>query len=158
MTGSGELVGADVDDLAVALFRLSEGQEQLCHALQELTWPLRSVGWAKASVYCAKTSNGSRAPVAPLLTKQYRDREQRIRALEIVIRNRQERPVIQQMAKLLADVRRLDSAEDIKAHVEESVTDTLTSLGYQEMGSEGDALRPASGMSPWPARWAGQAS
>lgn len=106
-------------DLAAALSGLGEGQRLLRHDFERLA-----------------------GAVAPLLTKQYRDREQRIRALELVIRNRQERPVIQQMAKLLADVRRLDCAGDIKAHVEESVTDTLTSLGYQEMGSEGEPFDP----------------
>jgi molecular chaperone GrpE (heat shock protein) len=142
MTEPSQLNGANVDDLAAALFRLSEGQEQLRHDLQEGDLAAALSGLGEGQRLLRDDFERLAGAVAPLLTKQYRDREQRIRALETVIRNRQERPVIQQMAKLLADVRRLDCAEDIKAHVEESVTDTLTSLGYQEMGSEGEPFDP----------------
>ena len=78
------------------------------------------------------------AAVTPLLTRQYRDTEARMRILETRLRNRQERPLIVLMASLLTDVRRLDSAEDVKAHVEEVVMQALTGAGYQEMGSTGD--------------------
>ena len=103
MTGSGELIGADVEIRCPV--PLSEGQEQLCHALQErgLAAALSELGEGQRLL--REDFERLAGAVAPLLTKQYRDREQRIRALEIVIRNRQERPVIQQMAKLLADVR-----------------------------------------------------
>jgi molecular chaperone GrpE (heat shock protein) len=46
------------------------------------------------------------------------------------------------MADLLSDVRRIKSAEDVKIHVEESILDTLTSVGYQETGAEGDQFDP----------------
>jgi molecular chaperone GrpE (heat shock protein) len=82
------------------------------------------------------------AAVTPLLTKQYRDTEVRIRVLETRLRNRQERPLIVQMANLLSDVRRIESAEDVKIHVEETILDVLTSVGYQEMGAEGDQFDP----------------
>jgi hypothetical protein len=82
------------------------------------------------------------AAVGPFLTKQFSDTERRMRVLETRLRNRQERPLIVHMAGLLADVRRLESGEDIKAHVEEAILSALTSLGYQEMGREGDQFDP----------------
>jgi molecular chaperone GrpE (heat shock protein) len=82
------------------------------------------------------------AAVTPLLTKQYRDTEARMRVLETRLRNRQERPLIVRMASLLADVRRLDSADDVKAHAEEALVQALTGVGYQEMGSAGDQFDP----------------
>jgi molecular chaperone GrpE (heat shock protein) len=82
------------------------------------------------------------AHLGPLLTKQYGDTQTRMRILETRIRNRQERPLITQIADLLAEIRRLESAEDIKAHVEEALTRTLNSVGYQEMGSPGDQFDP----------------
>jgi molecular chaperone GrpE (heat shock protein) len=78
------------------------------------------------------------AAVQPLLTKQYRDTEVRMRMLETRLRTRQERPLITRVANLLADIRRLESADDIKVHVEEALTEALSSVGYQEMGSAGD--------------------
>jgi molecular chaperone GrpE (heat shock protein) len=80
--------------------------------------------------------------LGPLLTKQYQDTMARMRVLETRIRNRQERPLIMQMANLLAEVRRLDSAEDVKAHVEEAMLVALNSVGYQEMGLPGDRFDP----------------
>lgn len=142
MTGSEELLGADLMDLASALHRLSEGQDLLRQDFREADLAAVLGGLSEGQRQLREDFERLARAVAPLLTKQYRDSEQRIRALETVIRNRRERPLIQQMAKLLGDVRRLDSAEDIKAHVEESVADTLTSLGYQEMGSEGDPFDP----------------
>ncbi len=82
------------------------------------------------------------AAVTPLLTKQFHDTERRIRVLEVRLRNRQERPLIVRMANLLADVRRLESDEDVKVHVEEAVMGALTSAGYQETGSAGDQFDP----------------
>jgi hypothetical protein len=82
------------------------------------------------------------AAVTPLLTKQYRDTEARVRVLETRLRNRQERPLIVRMASLLADVRRIESADDVKIHVEETMLDALTGAGYQEMGCEGDQFDP----------------
>ena len=99
MTKSSELIGADVGDLAAALHRLSEGQEQLRHDLQEGDLATAVSGLGEGQRLLREDFERLAAAVAPLLTKQYRDREQRIRALETVIRNRQERPVIQQMAE-----------------------------------------------------------
>jgi hypothetical protein len=82
------------------------------------------------------------ASVTPLLAKQYLDTQARVRVLETRLRNRQERPLIVRMANLLSDVRRIESAEDIKIHVEETMVDLLTSAGYQEMGAEGDQFDP----------------
>lgn len=78
------------------------------------------------------------AALMPLLTKQYQDTERRMRVLETRLRNRQERPLIIRMASLLADVRRLESADDIKEHVQDTMLDALTKAGYQEFGSAGD--------------------
>lgn len=78
----------------------------------------------------------------PLLTDQYKKTQDRIRALEIMIRNRQERPLINRLAGLLADVRRLHSATDIRTHVEEALLDALTSFGYEETGSVGEPYDP----------------
>lgn len=82
------------------------------------------------------------AAVQPLLTKQYRDTQARMRMLETRLRTRQERPLITRVASLLADVRRLEAAEDIKVHVEEALAEALASVGYQEMGSAGDQFDP----------------
>jgi GrpE len=82
------------------------------------------------------------AAVQPLLTKQYRDTEVRMRMLETRLRTRQERPLITRIANLLGDIRRLQSAEDIKVHVEEALAEALVSAGYQEMGSAGDQFDP----------------
>jgi molecular chaperone GrpE (heat shock protein) len=114
--GNGEADGAD---LAPALERLSEAQDLLRQDFERLA-----------------------AAVTPLLTKQYSDTQGRMRVLETRLRNRQERPLIVLMANLLADVRRLDSAQDVKEHVEEAMAEALTRVGYQEMGSEGDQFDP----------------
>jgi hypothetical protein len=82
------------------------------------------------------------AAVAPLLTKQYRETDARMRVLETRLRNRQERPLIIRMANLLSDVRRIESGEDVKIHVEETVLDVLTGAGYQEFGTERDQFDP----------------
>jgi hypothetical protein len=82
------------------------------------------------------------ASVAPLLTKQYRDTDTRMRVLETRLRNRQERPLIIRLANLLSDVRRISSGEDVKIHAEETLLDILTSAGYQEFGSAGDQFDP----------------
>lgn len=81
--------------------------------------------------------------LGPLLTKQYHDSQARMRMLETRIRNRQERPLITQMANLLAEVRRLDSAEDVKAHVEQAMLQALNGVGYREMGSPGERFDPS---------------
>lgn len=83
------------------------------------------------------------AAVTPLLVKQARDSENRMRMLETRLRTRQERPLIVRMANLLADVRRIESAEDVRIHVEEAMLEALTSAGYQEMGAKGDQFDPA---------------
>jgi molecular chaperone GrpE (heat shock protein) len=116
---STETVGREDADLTATLARLGGAQELLRQDFERLA-----------------------AAVTPLLTKQYRDTEHRLRILETRIRNRQERPLILHMANLLADVRRLESAEDLKAHVEDSVMEALSSLGYQETGAEGDQFDP----------------
>jgi len=82
------------------------------------------------------------ANVAPLLTRQYRETDARMRVLETRLRNRQERPLILRMANLLSDVRRIESGEDAKIHVEETLLDILTGVGYQEFGNEGDQFDP----------------
>ncbi len=106
--------------------RLSEGQNRLQHKQDRLHQEFERLAGA----------------LMPFLTKQYHDTERRMRVLETRLRNRQERPLIVLMAGLLADVRRLESAEDIKAHVQEAIVQALTSLGYQEMGSVGDQFDP----------------
>jgi molecular chaperone GrpE (heat shock protein) len=83
------------------------------------------------------------AAVTPLLVKQARDVENRMRMLETRLRTRQERPLIVRMANLLADVRRIESAEDVRIHVEEAMLEALTSTGYQEMGAKGDQFDPS---------------
>ena len=110
---------ADTAGLAATLERLSAAQDLLRQDFERLA-----------------------AAVTPLLTGQYRETERRVRVLETRLRNRQERPLIFRMANLLADVRRLESAEDIKDHVEESMMDTLSSAGYQEYGLAGDRFDP----------------
>lgn len=83
------------------------------------------------------------AAVTPLLAKQYAEMQQRTRVLETRLRNRQERPLIIVLASLLADVRRLESVEDVKAHVEDTIAEALSRFGYQEFGSPGDQFDPA---------------
>lgn len=82
------------------------------------------------------------AAVAPLLTKQYRETDARMRVLETRLRNRQERPLVVRVANLLSDIRRLESGEDVKIHVEETLLDILTGAGYQEFGAAGDQFDP----------------
>jgi hypothetical protein len=83
------------------------------------------------------------AAVTPLLAKQHVDAQARMRVLETRLRNRQERPLIMILANLLTDVRRLSSAEDVKAHVEQTLADALIRTGYQETGAPGDQFDPA---------------
>jgi molecular chaperone GrpE (heat shock protein) len=83
------------------------------------------------------------AAVAPLLTKQYSETQQRMRVLEMRLRNRQERPLILVLANLLTDVRRLESAKDVKEHVEDTIAEALTRAGYQETGAPGDQFDPS---------------
>jgi molecular chaperone GrpE (heat shock protein) len=82
------------------------------------------------------------AAVTPLLSRQYKETEARVRALELRIRARQERPLVLRVAQLLNECRRLDAAEDISAHAQEALLDALTSFGYQEFGSIGDHYDP----------------
>ncbi|HWG02461.1 MAG TPA: hypothetical protein VG164_11540 [Trebonia sp.] len=83
------------------------------------------------------------AAVTPLLTRQFSETQARMRALETRFRNRQERPLIVLLANLLSDVRRLRSGEDIREHVEQTLSEALVRAGYQEMGSPGDQFDPA---------------
>jgi len=83
------------------------------------------------------------AAVTPLLARQYAETQQRTRVLETRLRNRQERPLIIVLANLLADVRRLESGQDVKAHVEDTIAEALARVGYQEIGSPGDQFDPA---------------
>lgn len=124
MTEPDEQIEAETEtdptvDLPAVLARLSEAQESLRRDFERLAGAVR-----------------------PLLTRQFEDTERRIRALEMRIRNRQERPLIVRMANLLADVRRLESAEDVRAHVEETMLAALTSLGYQEIGLADEQFDP----------------
>jgi molecular chaperone GrpE (heat shock protein) len=82
------------------------------------------------------------AHVGPLLARQTREAEARMRMLETRLRTRQERPLIVRVANLLAEVRRIESAEDVSVHVEEALLEALTSAGYQEMGAKGDQFDP----------------
>ncbi|MGH3187303.1 MAG: hypothetical protein ACRDPY_22830 [Streptosporangiaceae bacterium] len=118
---AGDYGAGDPDELAIAMLdRLAAEQGRLREDFERLA-----------------------AAVTPLLTRQYRDTEARVRVLETRLRNRQERPLIIRMANLLADVRRIESADDVRVHVEETMLDALTSAGYQEMGCEGDQFDPA---------------
>lgn len=82
------------------------------------------------------------AAVTPLLSRQYEETQARVRALELRIRARQERPLVLRIAQLLNECRRLDTAEDVSAHAREALLETLTSFGYQEFGSVGDHYDP----------------
>jgi hypothetical protein len=116
-----------VEELAAELGKLSESQGRVLSDQLSLSGGFERLAQA----------------VLPLVTRQYQETQERVRVLETRVRNRQERPLIIRIANLLAEVRRLESADDIKAHVEESLFDALTSLGYQEMGSVGDQFDPA---------------
>jgi molecular chaperone GrpE (heat shock protein) len=125
----GEETGAgptEVPDPAETLERVNKAQEALRMDFAELLQGFERLA----------------GNLAPLLTKQYSDTQTRMRVLETRIRNRQERPLITRMANLLADVRRLESADDVKAHVEQAIVEALQGLGYQEMGSPGDQFDP----------------
>jgi len=113
--------GATADPEAM-LAQISESQEALRRQMDELLAGLNKI---------AKNLH-------PLLTDQYRSTQERIRLLEVRIRNRQERPLINRMAELLAAVRRLQSGADIKAHVEEALVDALNSFGYHQTGAVGE--------------------
>jgi hypothetical protein len=120
MTEPQEAISADREvGLVAALDQLSEAQNLLRADFERLA-----------------------AAVTPLLTRQYRDAQDRLRVLETRLRNRQERPLIVQMANMLADVRRLDSAADVKVHVEETIVEALTRAGYQETGRPGERFDP----------------
>jgi len=113
-------------DPVATLIRIGEVQETLAQQLAQVLAGLDRV---------AENLN-------PLLTEQYQGTQKRIRALEVRIRNRQERPLINRMADLLANVRRLDSGADIKTHVEETIIEALSSFGYEETGKEGEPFDP----------------
>ena len=129
MTEFDEEIGAltEAPDPAEILERVNKAQEALQRDFGELLQGFQRLA----------------GNLTPLLTKQYSDTQARMRVLETRIRNRQERPLITQMANLLAEVRRLESAEDIKAHVEGAMLEALHSVGYQEMGLPGDQFDPA---------------
>jgi molecular chaperone GrpE (heat shock protein) len=118
--------GAEADDSFAVLHRISAAQEELGRQLDEVLAGLQSVA----------------GHLNPLLADQYKKTQDRIRALEVMIRNRQERPLINRLFGLLADVRRLHSATDIKTHVEEALLDALTAFGYEETGSVGEPYDP----------------
>jgi len=118
-TGSAGVPPGPLDWLPGALERLGDAQDLLRKDFEKLAGHL-----------------------GPLLAKQYQDTERRMRVLETRLRNRQERPLIILMANLLADVRRLDSAEDISEHVQDALLGALTRAGYQEFGSAGDTFDP----------------
>lgn len=122
-----ELDDGGSDDPVEILRWLSEAQEVLGRQMDEVLAGLNKVA----------------GNLNPLLTDQYRSTQSRIRLLELRIRNRQERPLINRMADLLSAVRRLHSGADVKAHVEEALLDALTSFGYEEMGSVGERFDPA---------------
>lgn len=83
------------------------------------------------------------AAVTPLLTKQYEETQARVRALEVRIRSRQERPLLAVLAGLMTDVQRLADADDLRDHVVDTARNALTGFGYQIFGSVGDAYDPA---------------
>lgn len=115
------------EDLVRVLDELGESQERVLAVQQKLQEDFERLA----------------ASVLPLITDQYADTLRRVRVLETRLRNRQERPLVVQMASLLSDVRRLDSGSDVKAHVEEVLSQALGGLGYQEFGSPGDQFDPA---------------
>jgi hypothetical protein len=115
-----------IADLGAALDRMGEAQEGLREDFKELL-----DGFERLAAH-----------LGPLLTRQYQDTQARMRVLETRVRTRQERPLIVRMAKLLGEIRRLESAGDIKAHVEDAMVEALTSAGYQEMGSVGEQFDP----------------
>lgn len=117
---------AGADDLFAVLDRLNEGQDYLVEQQQQLRDEFERLA----------------VNLTPLLTKQFESTLQRMRVLETRLRNRQERPLLLRIAALLGDVRRLESADDVKAHVEEALLDALHSTGYQEIGLEGEPFDP----------------
>jgi molecular chaperone GrpE (heat shock protein) len=143
MTEAGEMASAALlDELTAALHRLGEGQDQLREQLERVDLASALAGLSEDQRLLRTDFERLAGHVSPLLARQYQDSDKRIRALEAVIRNRRERPLIARMAQLLGDVRRLNSAADVKTHVEESLIDLLTGLGYQETGSVGEPFDP----------------
>jgi hypothetical protein len=145
-TDSDQAVYLDTPDSV--LHQLYEEQGRLCASVEELAAELGKLSESQGRVLSDQLSLSGgferlAQAVLPLVTRQYQETQERVRVLETRVRNRQERPLIIRIANLLAEVRRLESADDIKAHVEESLFDALTSLGYQEMGSVGDQFDPA---------------
>lgn len=78
--------------------------------------------------------------IEPVVTRTYAETQARVRALEQRLLSRQERPTVNRLAQLLVSVQRLSSAEDIKAHVEDSILGILKGLGYEQFGEVGEAL------------------
>lgn len=113
-------------DSAATLERVRQAQQL---AQQELEW--LHDGFEKLAGH-----------LKPLLTRQYQETQTRVRVLETRLRTRQERPLIMAIARLLDDVRRIESGADVKVHVEEALLEALTGAGYQEMGSPGDQFDP----------------
>jgi molecular chaperone GrpE (heat shock protein) len=124
---------SDHHDLQLAIGQLSDGQDHLFEAQRQLHQEFENL---------AANFERLASHLAPLLTKQFEDTQYRMRVLESRLRNRQERPLLVRIATLLADVRRLEAAEDIKTHVEEALMAALNGLGYQEIGQEGETFDP----------------
>lgn len=78
--------------------------------------------------------------VSPLLTAQYESTQTRVRALEQRVLQRQERPTIVQIARLLSGGHRLRSARDVAEHLLVGLQQILEGLGYELFGAVGDPL------------------
>jgi molecular chaperone GrpE (heat shock protein) len=81
--------------------------------------------------------------IAPLLTKQFDDTQQRVRILERRILARQERPVIYQLVEALANSERLQDSAEARTFLVEQIEELLAALGYQRFGELGDAYDAA---------------
>ncbi|MCB0973119.1 MAG: hypothetical protein KDB86_01015 [Actinobacteria bacterium] len=98
-------------------------EEQIFAALQNLTDGMDRIA----------------AAVVPLLSQEYDATLQRMRVLERKILHRQERPIVNRVARLLEEVQRLDG-ETGRLHCAEGLLDLLHGLGYEQFGSAGDAF------------------
>lgn len=76
--------------------------------------------------------------VAPLLSSQYDATVARVRALEQRIVQRQERPTIVQLARLLSGGHRLRSSRDIAEHLLLGLEQVIEGLGYELFGAIGE--------------------
>jgi hypothetical protein len=79
------------------------------------------------------------AAVSPLLTAQYETTQNRIRALEQRIVQRQERPTVVALVRLLETGRRLRSPKESALHLMDGLTNLVEGLGYEFFGTVADS-------------------